>query len=252
MILQFITKQKKLAKGFFFTYIIKKGSSYNDREFWDSSFYVDGVSDSKTLSPIKSSLSSQYHYSSVELIILRTVFNNKIDLEGKSLIDLGSGSGHWIQFYHSVGVKYITGIDVSKTSIDFLRKKYSNESTLVFHHGKALECLRKIDTTVDFVNAIGVMFHIVDDTEWRETIQMISERLNKGGIFIVGGHFGHINGLNVQFDKHNKINKRLRSKYNWIKTLKKSGFSKVNIISNPAYLHINDTMPENNIIIATK
>ena len=252
MIKQYLTKRKKIIKGIYFTYLKNRGQKYNDKEFWDNSFYTSGISDRQTLSPRKSPISSKYHYASVELLILKTFFNQKIDLSDSVLLDIGSGSGHWIDFYKSLGVEQIMGVDVSKSSMEYLKEKYKNRTDVSLYHGKAVEYIDIIDKKTNFVNAIGVMFHIVDDFEWKETIEKISNLLSKNGIFIVGGHFGFINGINVQFDAENNIVKRLRSKATWKRTLKKAGFSQVQFLKNPAYLHINDTLPENNVMIATK
>jgi 2-polyprenyl-3-methyl-5-hydroxy-6-metoxy-1,4-benzoquinol methylase len=252
MIKQFLRKQLKIAKGIYFTFLNKKGKKYNDKEWWDKLFYTDGVSDRQTITQRKSPISSKYHYASVELQILKVLYNEELSLNDCTLLDIGSGSGHWIEFYSSLGVNQIIGVDVSKSSIDYLEEKYKDRPDISLYNGKIVECIDEVNTTLNFVNAIGVMFHIVDDSEWKKTIEKISHKLSEGGVFIVGGHFGLLNGINVQFDKDDSINKRLRSKAVWRRTLKNAGFTSVKFLNNPAYLHINDTLPENNILIAIK
>jgi len=252
MIKQFLIKQKKIAKGIYFTYLKPRGEKYNDKEFWDKSIYTNGISDRQTISPEQSTISAKYHYCSVELLILKHFIKQNVDINNSTLLDIGSGSGHWIDFYKSLGFNKIIGVDVSKSSIDYLKNKYPNESGISLYHDKAIELLNKLDKQVNIVNAIGVMFHIVDDYEWKETIEKIATLIPKNGLFIVGGHFGLINGVNVQRDKNNHINKRLRSKAVWKYTLKKAGFTKLKFYNNNAYLWIKDTLPENNILIATK
>ena len=123
---------------------------------------------------------------------------------------------------------------------------------MVIHCGKASEILDKLDKHYDLVNAIGVMFHIVEDVEWVNTIKVIGKSLRKGGLFVVGGHFGILDNVNVQIDHNSQINKRLRSRRHWRDTLKKAGFSRVDVYTNNAYLWIDDILPENNVLIATK
>jgi len=251
MIKQFLKKRVKICKGVFNTYIRKRGQNYRDTEWYDNYFYIKGISDRQTISPKKSLLSAKYHYNSVEMQILKYLYNNKIQLEDMNVLDIGSGSGHWIDFYKTIGVYKIVGIDVSISSVNYLKEKYSENVNVDIHHGKAYEILNELDEKYNLINAIGVMFHIVDDSEWINTINAIAKVLRKNGLFIVGGHFGLLNGLNVQiFD--DQINKRLRSKKNWINILKKAGFRHIYFYKNYAYLYINDTLPENNILIATK
>jgi 2-polyprenyl-3-methyl-5-hydroxy-6-metoxy-1,4-benzoquinol methylase len=252
MIKRFLTKQKKILKGIYFSYIKKKGQVYEASKFWDASVYNQGISDRQTIDPNQSPYSAKYHYCSVEMIILKHLYNNTIDTTTSKVLDLGSGSGHWIEFYKLLGVEEISGIDVSEVSINYLDQKYSSDNHTTFYKGKILDIIKDFNETFNIVNAIGIMFHIVDDVEWRETINKIALLIPDNGIFIVGGHFGLMNGLNVQIDQFGKINKRLRSKSVWKKTLKNAGFSNVKFYKNNAYLWINDTLPENNVLIATK
>ncbi len=95
------------------------------------------------------------------------------------------------------------------------------------------------------------MFHIVDDSEWERTIHAIGNVLTPGGLAIVSGHFGLLDGLNVQIDK-GRTNKRLRSKRRWTRVLRKAGFADIKLYKNNAHLWIKDSIPENNILVATK
>jgi hypothetical protein len=74
----------------------------------------------------------------------------------------------------------------------------------------------------------------------------------RGGVFVAGGHFGIFNGPSAQIDVSGNINKRLRSRRNWARTLTEVGFRRVDFYRNDAYLFINDNLPENNILVATK
>lgn len=186
------------------------------------------------------------------MLILRHLFNESIQTEGISVFDIGSGSGHWIEFWKKLGAAAVTGVDISDASVDYLTSLYSSREGIDIHHGNAVDVLSQLSQRFRIINAIGVMFHIVDDDEWSRTISMVSDHLDAGGLFIVSGHFGWFNKINVQFDKTHHVNKRLRSKRFWIKQLRASNFKTWDVYPNSAYLHIHDTLPENNILIARK
>ena len=188
----------------------------------------------------------------MELLILKHLRNNEISVNQSIIMDIGSGSGHWIDFYKSLEPNTITGMDIARSSLNHLKNKYSEDSSIEIYQGKALEVISNLNGDYNVVNAVGVMFHIVDDGEWEDTIKAIGKVTKKGGIFVVGGHFGFLDGLNVQIDRDGNINKRLRSKRHWIYTLKKAGFSSVRVYRNYSYLWIKDTLPENNVLIAIK
>jgi len=252
MIKQFFLKRAKIVRGILNTYIRRRGQKYDDTKWWDASFYTEGVSDRQTISQKKSVITAKYHYASMELLILKHLRNNEISVSHANILDIGSGSGHWIDFYKSLEPKMITGMDVALSSFNHLQNKYSEDSSIEIYQGKALEVISKLTGDYDLVNAVGVMFHIVDDSEWQDTIYAIGTIIIKGGVFIVGGHFGFLDGLNVQIDEDGNINKRLRSKRHWVYALKKAGFSDIKIYRNYSYLWIKDTLPENNVLIATK
>lgn len=252
MIRQYLIKKAKIFKGVLNTYVFPKGENYNPAEWWDHAFYTRGISDRKTMSPQKDPLSARYHYNSVEMKITRHLFNHRIPVARSDVLDIGSGSGHWIDFYQSLHAREIVGLDVSRASVDHLKKKYAAQDNIRILHGKAVSLLDQLDMRFHIINAIGVMFHIVHDSEWRETIHITSQLLKKQGVLIVGSHFGLFNSLNVQISRKGEINKRLRSRRQWKRTLIQAGFSDVRIYPNRAYLHIRDTLPENNVLIATK
>lgn len=252
MLQQYIWKKKKILIGLLNTKFRKHGVPYNANSWWDSDFYVSGVSDRQTISPKKNEISSLYHYCSVEQLILRHLFNNNIATDNISVLDIGSGSGHWIDFWQKLGASYIDGIDISESSIDHLKSKYLHNESILVHHGRSVDVIRTLNRRFSVVNAIGVMFHLVDDQEWEDTITAVADNLDSEGIFVIGGHFGILDEINVQIDQSGHINKRLRSKRHWVRKLRESGFSTCRLYRNNAYLGIRDTLPENNILIARK
>jgi SAM-dependent methyltransferase len=250
--IQLFYKKKYEIKGWY-NARFGKHSAINDEKWWDTNFYTEGVSDKQTIAPKKNDSYATYHYNSIELLILRHILNSpkKIDFSQVKLLDIGSGAGHWIDFWKKQGVVHIDSVDVSKSSFNFLVNKYQDDNNVNISHGKVGDVLKSNHNKYTIVSAIGVMFHIVDDQEWIETIQKIYDSLEKGGIFIVGGHFGLLDGLNVQID-NGEVNKRLRSKWNWARSLRRTGFKTYRLYRNYSYLKTRQTFPENSILIAEK
>jgi len=247
---QYLIRVLKLQLGFLNSYVFKITKKYNGNTWWDKNFYVHGVSDAKTIYHKQNDVIAQYHYSSVETLILRYFAQHNLDFRNKKVLDLGAGSGHWIDFYARHGCKHFTGIDISEKSYKHLKQKYTGMPEYDIKRGSLVEILPKLKKKYDIVNAIGIMFHIVDDTDWKNTITAISKKMAPSGILIVGGHFGLLDGLNVQADGSG-VNKRLRSRRRWVQVLKKAEFKNIVIYKNNAYLHIDHFFPENNILAAT-
>ena len=252
MLFQYLLKRTKVFRGLYRTYLARQIAPYEPSTWWDDRFYVSGVSDRQTISAGKNPLSAAYHYASVELIVCRHLRNSDWDIRDRIVCDLGSGAGHWLEFYLSLGVRHCTGIDVSSNAVDFLRNQFKNHRGVSIKHGRLRDVLSELEATFDLINAIGVMFHLVDDEEWEETIHHVGKSLLPGGLFVAGGHFGLFDRVNVQFDQDGAVNKRLRSRRRWKRALAAEGFGRVKVYGNRAYLWINDSLPENNVLVARK
>jgi SAM-dependent methyltransferase len=252
MFRKLLMKRVKILSGFYRTNIRREVQPYDARTWWDTEFFTRGISDRQTLSATKSPLAAAYHYASVELLILRHLRLVGFKLQTASVCDLGSGSGHWIDFYLSLGASRCVGIDVSQKSVSFLSERHASDDRVKVMPGRLHEVMRASNDQFELVNAIGVMFHLVDDEEWEETIRQVGRILRPGGLFVVGGHFGWLDNLNVDYDPQNSATKRLRSASHWRRSLSQAGFGRVRIYRNSAYLFIDEWIPENNIMIAAR
>ena len=205
MIIQFLRKRAAIAAGFLNSRLNRARGVYDTTTWWDGSFYTDGISDRQTIHSSKHRLSASYHYASIEQIICRFLFNTRVQssprilgpkpsdsnpFQGCHVLDLGSGSGHWITFYANLGAERVDGVDVSLESVTYLRDQYADRANVSIYHGPIREFFAAHQNSYDIVNAIGVMFHIIDDEEWHQSLHDISQHIQSGGLLIVGGHFG--------------------------------------------------------------
>jgi len=248
---QYLDRKTRMINGFLNTYIKKQGKNYPNT-WWDEKFYIDGISDQKTISPKKDIISTKYHYASIESILLRFFSIHSIRLDNSIVLDIGSGAGHWIDFYLSLGVEKVIGVDISRSSCQYLRKKYKDNKKVEIINDNICGFLDDYSGFFNLINAIGVMFHIVDEQKWLETIRQISNSLHQDGLFIASGQFGCLNGLNVQVDDEGNINKTLRSKSRWKRILNQHGFYDLKFKKNNSYLYFNKRLPESHLLFARK
>ncbi|CAN5355388.1 hypothetical protein BH24PSE2_BH24PSE2_03100 [soil metagenome] len=249
---QFLRKRARIAKGAWNTYIARRGIVGDNRGRWDRLLYAQGVSDRLTIAPEKSDLAALYHYRSVELQILRYLLASSMRTEGCAVLDLGAGACHWIDFYRALGSSRTVAVDVARSCVEHLRARYTDRADVTILQGSVAETLAALDERFDIINAIGVMFHVVDDREWTRTIEQAGRLLERGGVLITGGHFGQLDGINLQVDRDGLVNKRLRSKRRWERVLRAAGFTEVTVYRNPAYLWVAELLPENHLLVATK
>ncbi len=223
----------------------------------------DEFSDRITIGPAVKPLHSVYHYNSVENSIVRGLLRCRIR-QNPTIFDVGSGAGHWIDFYlNSLSASSVTGLEISKTCIDKLRRKYEHADAISIAEGDVTDVSSLPGRTFDIVNAIGVIFHIVDDKLWEQALTNMRGLLNDDGLIIVGGQFGMIT-QNVQFHSTDRfddleelqrspaagdvrINKRIRSLRRWKKAARKTGLCVKCVIRTPNAPEI--LTPENNVLV---
>ncbi len=253
---------------------------YDRKSFWESyyrSATQSELSDGVTVAHNYDPMMSAYHYNLLENSIIEAIIDENVPCKGIRIVDIGSGAGHWIQFYSELmDPKAISGLEISATAVDALRTKFSSmgANCSICHQDIAAPDFT-LSPKVDLVNAIGVMFHIVEDRMWQQALQNISECLKPNGYVFVGGQFGRLSRA-VQF--HNKdsfsdwddytsivtlkelrqlsskdevlVNKRIRSLSHWKRECSRVGLEVANLYRSKSRGSF--IMPENNLLVLRK
>ncbi|MCC6483669.1 MAG: class I SAM-dependent methyltransferase [Armatimonadetes bacterium] len=94
-----------------------------------------------------------------------------VDLSGRRVLDAGCGLGDFSRFYKERGA-LVSGCDIS----DLAAEKCQQAGLGTFRAGR----LKDIPTlfpgqTFDIVHCFDVLYHIVDDEEWRETLDAFEQ-----------------------------------------------------------------------------
>ncbi len=134
--------------------------------------------------------------------IRKRVFNSAmisagIDLQDANVLDIGSGTGFYIDCWKGLGAKKITGTDITRVAVDELQKKYPDDKFIRLDIGDELGALKQCRFSI--VSAFDVLFHIVDDTRFEQAIQNINTLLHPDGLFILSDNFLHGKTIRADF-----------------------------------------------------
>ena len=166
---------------------------------------------------------TRYHYNLVENGIIDILREGGEAVIGKRILDVGPGTGHWIDFYGRIlEAKMIVGVDFSAVSVKRLKKRYSDDRSIRIFQGNIANHEPSWRRAFDIVNAIGVMFHIVDDEKWLRAIANICSYLAERGVAIIGGDFGDAT-------EEAGVMRRLRSLRDWDAALEAVGGRRISL-----------------------
>ena len=110
---------------------------------------------------------------------------NNIELNGKSVLDLGSGSGAWAALFKEHGAEKVYGVDFAKQMVKKANKRYAPNIT--FSMGDAGNLSNFEDKSFDIVTA-SFMLHGFN-SEYREKILNEMKRIARQAV-IINDYYG--------------------------------------------------------------
>ena len=126
-----------------------------------------------------------YLYKLKNRVMNRTLKRLHLSTKNKTILDVGSGTGFWIDYYLKRGIKYIYGCDISNTAVRSLKTIYGKyDNVFIFEADFGSKSI-PLDMKFDIVNAMDVAYHIVDNDDFNAFIDNISRCLRpKGYVFL--------------------------------------------------------------------
>ena len=132
---------------------------------------------------------NKWAYKVRKQVFLKQVKLLDIKFSEANVLDIGSGTGFYIQTWQDIGVKNITGVDITPTSVTNLKKIFPTHSFFQSDIGDTHFNQSGQYGSFDLISAMDVLFHIVDDNRFEQSITNISSILKSGGYFIYSDNF---------------------------------------------------------------
>lgn len=162
--------------------------SFDAQGFWEqrlsSDFSLKGVGFSRLGANF-----NRWAYRIRGEVFTRAVSSLDVDLPSSALLDIGSGTGFYIELWKQLGAKAITGVDLTETAVERLRDRYP-DATFV-RADIADEAVPLEPGSYDVVSAMDVMFHIVEDDRFDRAIANVASLMRSGGYFVWSDIFVH-------------------------------------------------------------
>lgn len=127
-------------------------------------------------------------------VVLRTLRPFVAGLPTRDVLDIGSGTGFYVERWQELGISSLTGMDITETVVERLRARYPQHRFVRRDIGEPAELPHE---RFGAVSAFDVLFHIVDDDRYRRAFENIAALLEPGGLFVFSDNFVHATTVHV-------------------------------------------------------
>jgi SAM-dependent methyltransferase len=122
-------------------------------------------------------------------VFMRRVKLLKADFRGLEILDVGSGTGFYMDRWRELGAEKVSGLDFASAATEGLKRKYPGCNIYQLDIGEDIKEIKP--RAFDVVSAFDVLFHIVDDGKYEKAIRNIFSLLRPGGLFVFSDNFIH-------------------------------------------------------------
>jgi predicted TPR repeat methyltransferase len=105
------------------------------------------------------------------------------------VLDVGSGTGFYVERWHELGAGHVTGSDIAAVAVQRLRRRFPADTFVrwdVGSHTQELDGQR-----FDAISAIDVVFHLLDDRGYERCFANLRALLKPGGLLVFSENFLH-------------------------------------------------------------
>ncbi len=120
-------------------------------------------------------------YKSQARALKKLVRNAGIDLPNSDVLDVGSGTGFWLDFFRDNGARKVAGADLADSAVRQLQERYPDLDIHQLNIGDEPQDIGKFDV----VNIISVLYHIVDEDAFARAIENLAALVKPGGWLIL-------------------------------------------------------------------
>ena len=123
-------------------------------------------------------------------IFLRNLKLLPVRLHEANVLDIGSGTGFWLNTWQSLGVGTLVGSDMTRTAVRHLRTEHPHLEILELDISDTAE-VRDISSRFQLISAFDVLYHIMGEDRFENAISNVARLLQPGGYFLFSDCFVH-------------------------------------------------------------
>jgi len=106
---------------------------------------------------------------------------------GTAVLDIGCGTGYFLDHWQRRQVGRLTGLDVTEVSVRKLKERFPKAELI---RADITEPNLDVGRAFDYVSVFDVLYHVVDDNRFEQAVQNLSRRCRSGSRVIITDLFG--------------------------------------------------------------
>lgn len=160
--------------------IPRAGQAYRPRNYWGA---VHDLADLRAVGHPTLPLSFNRHlYANAAVGVLRALDAASVELAERSVLDVGSGTGFWIELWRRQGASAVSGADLVPEAVDRLRNRFPDVDLTAVD---VTEREPFPGRTFDVVTIMSVLHHVVDEERFSAALRNLAAQLAPGGRLVV-------------------------------------------------------------------
>jgi len=129
---------------------------------------------------------NRWAYAVRRAVLLRTLKRHGINIPGATLLELGFGTGFYLDLWTEQKVAHVTGFDITEIAVNAARERYSKSWTFnKADIGAPLPLPAELVGKYDIATAFDVLFHLVEDQNWNGALDNIARAVKPGGVALI-------------------------------------------------------------------
>jgi SAM-dependent methyltransferase len=160
---------------------LRAGEDYRPPEYWDD---LHETADLRAVGyPTLPLVYNRYLYENVARAVLRDLHRARVEIRGRDVLDVGSGTGYWIDLWQREGAASVAGADLVPAAVERLRARLPAAVSVVA--ADIGEGPPYPDRTFDVVTIMSVLHHVVDEDRFRTALANLASQLRPDGRLVV-------------------------------------------------------------------
>lgn len=158
-------------------------------------------------------------------------------IKSRAVLDVGCGTGYFIEYWLNRAAHPVIGIDIAETSIKKLKETFSKAE---FYVVDLTEPNPNLNERFDYISVFDVLFHIVDDNLFAKAVENLASLCKPGCKIFVTDLFGSKTVAGVKHCRN-------RSQNIYVDTFSRSGFKLIDL--NPLFFVLLPPSRLSNVIL---